>query len=128
VWTTSQRAVIATIACGLLIYVSVRFFCNPVHLPDPLPSHGDRATELADRLDPNTATAAQIAAIPNIGEKLAATIVEYRLRAEHDHPGKTVFTSIYSLTVIRGIGPAKLETLRAYLIFPPKPATTSSIR
>jgi DNA uptake protein ComE-like DNA-binding protein len=120
--------VIATIACGLLIYVSVRFIRNPVHLPEPLPSHGDRAAELDDRLDPNTATVAQLGAIPNIGEKLAATIVEYRQRAQHDHPGKTVFTSIYSLTVVRGVGPAKLEALRAYLMFPPKPATTSSTR
>jgi DNA uptake protein ComE-like DNA-binding protein len=116
--------VIATIACGLLIYVSVRFICSPVHLPEPLPSHGDRAGELEDRLDPNTATAAQIAAIPNIGEKLAATIVAYREKAQRDHPGKTVFTSIYSLAVIRGIGPARLETLRAYLMFPAKPATS----
>jgi DNA uptake protein ComE-like DNA-binding protein len=120
--------VIATIACGLLVYVSVRFLRNPVRLPDPLPSHGDRAAELEDRLDPNTATAAQIAAIPNIGEKLAATIVAYREKAQRDHPGKTVFTSVYSLSVIRGIGPARLETLRAYLIFPPKPATASSTR
>jgi len=80
--------VIATIACGLLVYVSVRFLRNPV----------------------------------------AATIVAYREKAQRDHPGKTVFTSVYSLSVIRGIGPARLETLRAYLIFPPKPATASSTR
>jgi DNA uptake protein ComE-like DNA-binding protein len=120
--------VIATIACGLLVYVSVQYFRNPVRLPDPLPSHGDRAAELEDRLDPNVASAAQIAAIPNIGEKLAATIVEYREKARREHPGKTAFTSVYDLAVIRGIGPGRLETLSAYLMFPPKPATAPSSR
>jgi Helix-hairpin-helix motif len=126
VWTNSQRVVVLAIVCGLLLYISLRYWHDPVYLPDPLPQTGDRSTQVASRLDPNTATTGQLAAIPSIGDKLAATIIDYRQRKQREHPGQTVFTSIYSLMSIRGIGPAKLQTLSEYLTFPPKPTTSSA--
>jgi len=57
------------------------------------------------RLDLNAATAAQLAALPGIGDALAARIVAYR--EEHG-----AFASVEELTDVSGIGEGKLETIR----------------
>ena len=56
----------------------------------------------------NTATAAQLDALPGIGPALAQRIIDYR--TEHGP-----FTSIDDLTKIRGIGPALMEKIRAFV-------------
>ena len=59
----------------------------------------------AGPVDLNTATAAQLDALPGIGPATAAAIV-------HDRETHGPFTSVNDLTRVRGIGPAKLEQLR----------------
>lgn len=54
----------------------------------------------------NTASAAELEALPGIGPALAARIVEYR-------DGHGPFASVDDLTDVPGIGPAKLEALRS---------------
>jgi competence protein ComEA len=56
----------------------------------------------------NTATAAQFETLPGIGPALAQAIIDYR--SAHGQ-----FTSIDQLLEVRGIGDAKLETLRPLL-------------
>jgi len=62
----------------------------------------------AARLNLNTATAAELEALPGIGPALAQRIVEYR---EQHGP----FTTVEDLLAVSGIGPAKLEQLRPYI-------------
>src|SRR5207245_263517 len=117
-WTTTQRRVVLAVVIGLLVYLSIRFALHRTFIDDPQPLDGPRSAELATRLDPNTATQAELAAIPNVGEKLAAAIVEHREKYLSTHPGKAAFASPGDLLRVRGIGLAKMENLQAYLIFP----------
>jgi competence protein ComEA len=57
-------------------------------------------------LDLNTATAEQLDALPGVGPSTAAAIVEHR--TEHGR-----FRSVEELLEVRGIGPAKLASIRS---------------
>ncbi len=67
------------------------------------------ATPEPEKLDINSATAAELETLPGIGEGLAARIVAYR---EEHGP----FLSVEQLDDVYGIGPAKLAALRG-LVF-----------
>lgn len=63
------------------------------------------ATTRAQLLDLNTATAAQLDALPGVGPSIAAAIVEHRTRNGR-------FRSVDDLLDVPGIGPAKLGVIR----------------
>jgi DNA uptake protein ComE-like DNA-binding protein len=117
-WSTSQRAVVLAIVIGIFVYLCIRVSFQHTIIPNPQPIEGSRASELADHLDPNTATQAEFAAIPTIGDKLAGSIVEYRDRYIKEHPGRLAFNEPKDLMHVRGVGQARMETLREYLEFP----------
>jgi Helix-hairpin-helix motif len=125
VWTGQQRTIIVTLLIALLMYLSVRRALHGTFIPDPQPLEGSRAADLADRLDPNSANQAEIAAIPGVGEKLAGAIVEYRQEFIRVHSGQLPFHDPTDLLAIRGVGVAKMEAMQPYLLFPParRPAT-----
>ena len=102
----------------ILVILAIRLSLNPVTVPDPQPAEGPTANQLADRIDPNMATVAELAAIPTLGEKRAEAIVEYRQQYSVRHHGHVAFTSLSNLEQISGIGAATAETLEPYLIFP----------
>ena len=62
----------------------------------------------AGKINLNTATADQLTAVPGIGEKLAARIVEHR--RVHGR-----FHHVDELLLVPGIGPRLLERLRPWL-------------
>ncbi len=66
-------------------------------------------TPLPQLIDINTATAAELEELPDIGEVLAGRIVAYR---EENGP----FTRTDQLMAVRGIGPATYEGLRSLVI------------
>ena len=80
-----------------------------VPLVGELPAtHGEAAgTDGAGPIDVNTATAAELQALPGIGPSLAAAIVAHR--TEHGP-----FGSLDELQEVPGIGPAKLSQLRSH--------------
>ncbi|MDP9173616.1 MAG: helix-hairpin-helix domain-containing protein [Planctomycetota bacterium] len=122
-WTRLQQRGLIAIFSVILIVLGIRLAMNRAMISDPPPARGPAAEELADRLDPNTATAAEFAAISGLGEKRAAAIVEYRSQFVASHPGQRAFGKPTDLEHIRGIGPATMELLEAYLVFPNDPAT-----
>lgn len=67
------------------------------------------ASEVADKVNINTADEADLATLPGVGEKTAAAIVSYR-----KENGK--FESIDDLALVKGIGEKKLARLRPYLL------------
>jgi len=102
----------------ILLILAIRLWLNPVTIPDPQPPEGPLANQLADRIDPNTAGVAELAAIPTLGEKRAEAIVEYREEFMSRHLGRFAFTEISDLQKVTGVGAATAETLEPYLIFP----------
>src|ERR1019366_558192 len=118
-WSRRQRRVILVFVVALLGYLAIQSRQEPIDLADPPPSPGVRAGELADRLDPNTAGAAMLAAIPQMGERRAAEIVEYREAFQRDHPGGAAFAEPDDLLKLKNFGRATIATIEPYLIFPP---------
>jgi hypothetical protein len=123
IWTTSQRRGLVAVFGVVAIVLAIRLWMNRATLPDPLPPRGSAVDQLADRLDPNTASASELAAIPTFGEKRAQAMVEYRRQFQAAHPGKAAFAVPDDLKHVRGIGPAVTETLEGYLIFPAESST-----
>jgi competence protein ComEA len=74
--------------------------------PTPAPVPGSVKPKAGEVLDLNTATVEQLDALPGVGPVTAAAIVAWR-----QANGK--FTSVDQLADVDGIGPARLEKLRA---------------
>ena len=126
-WKAEQRGVLIGLTLLLAGYIAIRSILNPAYVPDPQPLVPPRANELADRLDPNTATADELAALPMIGERRARDIINFRERFASGHPGRVAFEEPNDLMAIRGIGPAILQQIRPFLIFPKdRPASAPS--
>jgi hypothetical protein len=123
-WTLGQRRALLVILFGFIVYLSIRLALNRAYVSDPPPPHGLRYDEVVDKIDPNTADVATLAALPLIGEKRAQQIVDFRDRRRIQYPGRVAFRSEDDLLLIKGFGQASLETLRPYLIFPSTQPTT----
>ncbi len=77
------------------------------------------ATEIASRIDLNTATQAELESLPGIGPALARRILDDRGRFGP-------FATVESLTRVKGIGPKTLERLRPLVrVAPPGPSPGS---
>ena|SRR5690348_4177455 len=117
-WSLPQRrALLALLSC-LLLALSIRYACNPRYVSDPQPQSPARYNELASRLDPNSATWQELAAIPSLGEKRSREIVAYRERAHQMDPSAIVFRSPADLLRVKGIGKSTAENISPYLLFP----------
>lgn len=119
--SASNRRVLLALLAALMIYLSVRYRLNPMHVSDPPPDVPIRAAELMDRIDPNTADVATLAALPMIGPDRAADIVAYRERFGAQHDDRPAFATASDLTHVHGIGDATIELLEPYLIFQDEP-------
>lgn len=123
-WSPSQRRgllVLLTLLLAFLIFQAVR---DRTFISDPQPAQGPRAAELQSRIDPNSADWQTLSAIPNLGPKRAHAIVAYRDSARGPDTRQVVFQRPADLLHVRGIGPAMVENLRPYLLFPPDAAQT----
>jgi DNA uptake protein ComE-like DNA-binding protein len=121
--------VLITLLSIVTIAVGLRLWRNSSYVSDPQPDVPARFDQLADKVDPNTADWQTLAALPQLGEKRAKSIVAYREEFVASHPGKRAFEKPDDLTKIRGIGQVMLETLMPYLMFPTtQPATSTQPR
>ncbi|HEV7300378.1 MAG TPA: helix-hairpin-helix domain-containing protein [Tepidisphaeraceae bacterium] len=125
-FTLRQRRAVLGIFSLVSIYLIFLSIRDRRYVPDPLPAESSLASQLADRIDPNTADIATLSALPGLGEKRAAVIIAFREKVQQREPGTTVFNSPYDLLKVRGIGIAMLANLQPYLIFPEPPATQPS--
>jgi competence protein ComEA len=124
-WTASQRVALLTIVAALFVYLAIRYFAHPSFISNPQPVEPARARELADRIDPNTADIATLAALPTLGEKRAKLIVDFRESRRANKPNALVFARLEDLLRIRGIGAATIDQLRPYLSFPTTAPSTA---
>jgi helix-hairpin-helix protein len=126
-WSLRQRCVILVFVVGILGYLAIQYWREPVDVSDPPPAMGVRAGELEDRLDPNTASAAMLAAIPQMGEKRAKEIVDFREEFQRENPGQSAFAEPHDLLKLKNFGVATLATVGPYLAFPPAPPAAPDI-
>ena len=117
-WTPRQRLALSLLILLILTYLSILYLNHPSRISTPQPNQGPRAAELQDQLDPNTATAEDLSALPNLGPAMARKIIEDREQFQKDHPNQPAYKSLNDLSRIKGIGPATLENLKPYLKFP----------
>jgi len=116
-WTFSQSKALLGLCLLLALFLLAESIRKPAEISDPPERDSPRAGEIMDRIDPNTADAAALAAIPNLGEKRAAEIVEYRENFKQRYPAATAFTSMDDLMLMKGFGPATVANLAPYLVF-----------
>lgn len=87
----------------------------------PIPDAGsvqERARSVVALIDPNTATDAELAALPAIGPVMAGRIIEYRKASRNTADGAgPVFERVEDLARVRGIGPKTVEKLRPWVRF-----------
>lgn len=117
-WSSRQRSTLAVVVLLFLGVLAVLRFLHPFRYGDPPNGDAPRAARLATKLDPNTADAAALAALPLIGPSRAQEIIDYRDRWQTDHPDQPAFSTPDDLLKVKGIGKSTLETLRPYLHFP----------
>ncbi len=124
-WRAEHRLILTLLGLAVIGHAARLWFMAP-HPPgaaflapgevDDRVSHRARAVEehrpLApgEHLDPNTATAAQLARLPRIGMRLAKEIVA-------DRELRGFFGSVAELDRVAGIGPATLRRLEPFLRF-----------
>jgi competence protein ComEA len=117
-WTPRQRLALSLLILLILAYLLILYINHPARISTPQPHDGPRAQELQDQLDPNTATAADLSALSNLGPAMGRKIIEDREHFQKDHPNEPAYNKIEDLMRIKGIGPATIENLRPYLRFP----------
>ena len=124
--TPPQRGVLIALVLILCVVLLIRLYRNRVYISDPQPVKPARFDDLADRLDPNTATWQELSVLPQIGETRARAIVAHR--ESYLAEGHAVaFAREEDLFRVPGIGAATVATLRPYLAFPAtNPATRGS--
>src|ERR1041384_2041644 len=113
-WTPRQRLALSLIVLLILSYLLIRYQFTPARIGNPQPLEGPRASDLLDKLDPNTASKDDLSALPNLGPALAPRITEDRERFQKDPPNDPAYKTIDDLQRIKGIGPATLENLKPY--------------
>ncbi|GJQ22595.1 MAG: helix-hairpin-helix domain-containing protein [Planctomycetia bacterium] len=67
------------------------------------------ATEVAGKVNINTATEEQIAVLPGIGPKLASEVVSYR-------KANSNFREIEDLKKVKGVGDKKFEKIKNFVV------------
>ena len=77
-------------------------------------SNGDCDVVLDGKINPNKASAASLARLPNIGPKRAEAIIEYREAVGSETPA---FQRCADLEKIKGIGPKTVEKIGPWLCF-----------
>ena len=119
IWTPSQRKAILALTLPLLIFLLMGIMRRPFLVGDPPPESSARGQDIANRLDPNTATAEELSAIPNLGEKKAHEIVEFRDSFYSHHVDKTAFVRGEDLMQIKGFGVGTVKNLEPYFAYHP---------
>lgn len=126
-FSAGQRRAIAGLLLVGIAVVAVGLWRDPIAVPDPLPADAPRASDLLDRIDPNTASAAMLSALPQLGEGRAQAIVDYRERAQRGDTDRVVFADVDDLLRVRGIGMSLSRQIEPYLTFPGRPPATAPV-
>ena len=105
---------VGTAFWGIRRFAPAIFLGEPDLIAVPNTEHTRRLTTKSSisnkpaLLNLNTASAQELRTLPNIGERMAERIVDYR--TEHGD-----FTSVDALQAVKGIGPKTIDQLRPFV-------------
>lgn len=122
-FTLRQRRGLIALLILFLCAIAIGLLRNRSFVADPIPNEAMRYLELQDRIDPNEADVALLAALPALGERRAQDIVNFRESRRVADPKRIVFREPNDLLQIRGIGGGILAQVRPFLRFPDSPTT-----
>jgi hypothetical protein len=123
-WTRRQRLGLGILGTLLMVFLGVQWWRRPARLDDgAVVVHGEPVV-LPQRVDPNVATAVELARIPHISDVLAARIIEYREARKGTSADGVVFRQAGDLDGVPGIGPKLTGQMAAFLKFPGETAAT----
>lgn len=125
-FTIRQRRGVIVFCAILIVLTAIGLLKNRSFVDDPIPNQAERYLELQDRIDPNTADAPLLAALPALGERRALDIVEFRERIQQGDPNRLVYRTLDDLMQVKGLGIAITRQLQPFLRFP-ESATTVPI-
>jgi competence ComEA-like helix-hairpin-helix protein len=119
---TPQRVhLLCMIVLGaILVYVLTTGYLRPLVFGDRIGIEPEQVAMVEQRIDPNTAAAAELARLPGIGEVLAGEIVSFREAAREGgfRTEKPVFRNVSDLQRVKGIGSSTARKILPYLKFP----------
>ena len=127
-WGWSRGNVIACVVLGAAVLglVGWQWLGRGHELGVDMPVEEEMVARGSAKVDPNTASEAELMALPGIGPGLAGRIVSYREEFRKENTGQgRVFGSLEDLQKVRGIGPKISAKVGAYLEFE-KEETTGS--
>jgi len=105
----------------ILAYVLLLGWLRPVYLAEPIQVIPGAAAKIEQKINPNTATWAELTQLPRIGPTLAKRIVAYRHEQQAvSATTQQVFADADDLAAVRGIGPKTVDQLRPFLTFADK--------
>lgn len=113
-----HRVAVVSILAVLMGGLGVFLYSHQATVADPPDPAGVHADELFGTLDPNTADAGSLSALPGLGEKRAAAVVEYRQRRQRATHEAVIFRRPSDLLPVDGIGPSMASNLTPLLRFP----------
>ena len=112
-WTRANLATVMSLLLLGAVRLGLESGRSHVEFTDQPPAQTLRVRGAADRIDPNTASAASMVRLSGIGPARASAIIEYR----NSH-GPGAFKTADDLTRIRGIGPGTIHRIAPDLSLP----------
>ncbi len=117
-WSRANVIACALLAAAVLGFVGWQWWDRPHYLGADVTVEQEMVEKASARLDPNTASEAELMSLPGIGPSLAERIVSYREEFRAQSSGQAqAFASWEDLQKVRGIGPKISEKVGPYLEF-----------